>query len=95
MRWITNSGWITKSVELMDRCNWLLATELEEVKTITMFWKTLKWKIPFQNKSKVSVVKPRLQTCQLGFLWRASVLWNSLPPILRNMNNLPKFKKKF
>ena len=101
-RWITNAGKRTKTVKLMEKCKWLKASKLIEVYTTIMFWKLIKWKIPAKihkkiekdTDHKVSVRKPRLLTTQLGFLWRASVLWNNLPSELRSQDNLKKKKKK-
>ena len=100
-RWILNSSRRTKTEKLMDECKWLKVSELMEIQTIVMFWKLLKWKTPHQiyikirmeDDLKVSVDKPRLQTSQLGFLWRASILWNNLNEEIRKIENLQKLKK--
>ena len=101
-RWIQNSSRRTKTEKLMDDCRWLKVSELMEVQTIVMFWKLLKWKTPHQlytkirieDDLKVHVDKPRLQTTQLGFLWRASILWNKLNEETRKIENLQKLKKE-
>ena len=58
-----------------------------------MFWKIL-WKhIPQQILTRISInedftvstVMPRLQTVQMGYLWRASSAWNLLPHEIRSL----------
>ena len=42
----------------------------------------------------ITTPTPRLQTTQLGYLWRGSQLWNKLPLELRSNKSLPNFKNK-
>ena len=37
---------------------------------------------------------PRLQFTSAGFRWRTTVDWNNLPLEIREIGNLPLFKKK-
>ena len=100
-RWINNSSRKVKQMDLMRKCNWLEAKEMIELYTLTTFWRVVWMEIPLQLSQKLEIrddltirmKKPRLLTCQLGFLWRAKELWNDHPTNLREISSLTLFKK--
>ena len=52
----------------------------------------LSQKLVIKDDLTVRMNKPRLLTCQLGFLWRAKELLNDLPISLRETTNMTLFK---
>ena len=99
--WVCNSGRRTSSRTLMERCNWLSIRELILYHTVLALWKTIWLKIPLELHMKVNLDtdyiattrEPRLQTCKLGFLWRAVNGWNTLSLEIRSLKSFPRFKK--
>ena len=99
-RWITNSGRRTTTVELMRRCSWLTVDELITMNTLCTFWKTIWKQIPRQIFTRltinqdytISTQEPRLQTCKLSYIWRATTSWNELPQAIREIKSYPRFK---
>ena len=83
----------------MRKCNCLLVKEMIALDTLMILWKTIWMKIPLHLHQKIEMVndfyvitnRQQLQTCQLGFIWRAAVLWNDLH---RELRTLLKFKRK-
>ena len=101
-RWITNSGKRTKTRVLMEKCNWLSATELIKYHSVITMWKVIWFKKPEQVYDNIAITedllvrtdKPRLLTCQQGFTWRTGELWNSLPQQIRDIRSLPSFRRQ-
>ena len=100
-RWVCNSGRRTSTRILMERCNWLSICELITFHTVLALWKVIWHKIPMELHMKLSLdsdflavtKEPRIQTCKLGFLWRAVTGWNALNLEIRSMKSFPKLKK--
>ena len=101
-RWVLDGNRSMKTKILMERCNWLSIREMIKMSTLVSLWKVI-WlnillqirnKLELKDDFKIESKKPRLQTCQMGFLWRANEHWNSLPLGIRSMVDLLKFKKK-
>ena len=100
-RWITNSGRRTSTKVLMEKCQWMSIVEMSKMYSLIMLWKIIWLRIPKQLRDQITLeddftvttVRPRLQTCRLGFTWRTTTMWNSLPLNIRNIKSLPKFKK--
>ena len=94
-RWASNSSRRTKTTVLMERCGWLTVRELIKYHTVLTLWKVLWFRIPLQLHKRVNLdadfivhmQEPRLQTCKLGFLWRATSNWNSLSLETRSMKS--------
>ena len=100
-RWISNSGPRTKTLDLMEKCNWLTAAEMITLYSVITMWKIIWHKKPEQLSDKIEVTeeykiltrKPRLMTCQMGFLWRTSEKWNTLPQNIRDQQITSKLQK--
>ena len=101
-RWISNLPRKTKTVELMQSCNWLTALELIQFHSLLSLWKIINKQSPFQLWNKLNIDDnmyidlrmPRLMMSQLTFLWRSSQHWNNLPEDLRHNKSYLNFKKK-
>ena len=102
-RWVNNLSRKTKTKVLMEKNNWLNIRELVNYHTSLMFWKTI-WlgspneiskRITRQPDNTITTIKPRLQTVQMGFLWRATQIWNKYPQDIREIKSFPRFKKKY
>ena len=46
-----------------------------------------------RNNNDINLVKCRTTLAQNSFYYRGAVVWNSLPPEIRNLSNLNTFKR--
>jgi hypothetical protein len=107
-RAITRSNYDIRSSELLKQLNWdTLAIRRKKQKAILMF-KTMQNRTPvylknlfsnytseysLRNKQyKLTVPKPRTEYQKRAFSYSGAILWNDLPPHVREIRSLQKFK---
>ena len=99
-RYVTKLRKRTKTMILMNRCNWLMADEFIETQTLIQMWKVLHFNKPQHVRDNIEIEldwtlstnRARLKTVELGWRWRAVRQWNMLPDVLRKCGNLNTFK---
>ena len=102
IRWAIGANKRTKSKELMKAANWLDIHEMLKLQTLTMTWKTLYmnqpqhlseniYKDPLNN---IYTTQPRLMNTESNLRWRMCREWNQLPPELKSIQSLPRFKSR-
>ena len=70
--------------------------------SLIALWKIIWLKIPYQLFRRIEIeedftvttARPRLQTVQLGYIWRATCQWNLLPIDIRSIRSLQIFKRR-
>ena len=99
-RFITGAGKRTKTRELMEKCQWLTVDETIRQKTAIFMW-NLVWKqLPEHMHKKISVNQqnlierdqPRLQATMKSIRWKGTEVWNQLPEVVRNNNQIRSFE---
>ena len=99
-RYVTKLGKKTKTMKLMNKCNWLMADEMIEKQSLIVMWKLIYMerprhlldKIEIDNDKLIATQRARLKTVQYGWRWRSTKQWNNLPDSIRKCSNLTKFK---
>ena len=100
-KFITNKTRRTSTTELIIACGWMTITEMADHCKLLLLWKTLKLKFPMYLSDRISLNEDHLATTKgpiilhttNGWRFRATVLWNRLPPELRTLDSIPRFKK--
>ena len=99
-RWISNSGRRTPIIELMQKCGWVDCPRTHYTKhplhpledLVAQTPRQLWLRLTLRDDYTMMTPEPRLQTCQMGFIWRATQLWNDLPRTLREEQVFPQFQ---
>ena len=100
-RFVTGLKRGTSTAKLMNRCNWLFASELSKYHTLMALWRTIndKQENYFSEKIRktgnflLETTNPRLKTTEKSFRWRSIQLWNNLSYSVRTSSNISIFKR--
>ena len=101
-RFVTGAGRRAKSRDLMDAVKWLNIREMTQLHTSVLAWKTIKLGTPQHLADNIHLAQdnniyttiPRLQHTQQSLRWRMCQDWNALPPEIKEINSLPRFKHR-
>ena len=102
VRFITGASRREKSEKLMSSVNWLNIREMSILHTLVLTWKTLHLGAPqhlsdciqLEQNNFVSTMNPRLKHTESSLRWRMCLNWNSLPPEIKEINSLQRFKPR-
>ena len=106
-RCVTKLSWFTPIRTLLLQCNWLSIRQLIFYHSVLQVWKVTNAGLPVYIRSRMqlsitrsaeegTLLVPRAESSMASksFLVRSAVMWNSIPPSLRSVNNIQIFKGK-
>ena len=105
-RCVTKQGWFTPTKRLLLQCNWLSIHQLIFFHTALQVWRVSNTKCPVYIDTKLQLSKTRSSAqgnlrvpvverslASKSFMVRSAVIWNQIPPDIRNCKTLGVFKK--
>ena len=106
-RCVTKKCWFTPTRTLLLHCNWLSIKQLVFYHTVLQVWKVQTSKLPGYINSKIqlaitrSAAKGTLRVPVVeksvsakSFMVRSAVMWNTIPPSIRDIKKFETFKSK-
>ena len=106
-RSVTKLSWFTPTHVLLLQCNWLSIKQLIFYHSVLQVWKIRTAEVPVYLNSRMQLSVTRSaeegtlrvpiaesSITSKSFLVRAAVMWNSIPPSLRNIKRFESFKSK-
>ena len=105
-RCVTKLGWFTPTGRLLLQCNWLSINQLIFFHTALQIWRVSKTKCPVYIDTKLQLSNTRSSAqgnlrvpvversvSSKSFMVKSAVIWNQIPPEIRNCKTLGVFKK--
>ena len=105
-RCITKKSWYTPTRVLLQQCNWLSVKQLIFYHTVLQVWRVKTSQLPVYINSRYQSARTRsavggtllvpdveMSLSSKSFMVRSTVMWNTIPPSLRVIQNLETFKK--
>ena len=101
-RFVTGLGKRTRTMKLMESCNWLSIKELIAYQSLISLWRIIHLNIPEQINDHIAIsddfslcTRPaRLLLVKKGFRHRTICVWNLLPEDVRMNKKISIFKKQ-